>query len=67
MRGFVLMNATHKLTKTGLKKTIWFVISLRCYEMIKLIFLNGTPLRKYSIFQRFVEITRSFRIRLLGW
>jgi glycosyltransferase involved in cell wall biosynthesis len=36
------------------------------YETMKLIF-NRTPLRKYSMFRRFVEITRPVRIRFLGW
>ena len=36
------------------------------YETIKVIF-NKTPLRKYSVFRRFVEITRPLRVRLLGW
>jgi glycosyltransferase involved in cell wall biosynthesis len=36
------------------------------YETMKLIF-NSTPLRRYSIFRRFIEITRPLRIRFLGW
>jgi glycosyltransferase involved in cell wall biosynthesis len=36
------------------------------YETMKLIF-NRTPLRKYSVFRRFVEITRPLRVRCLGW
>jgi len=66
LRGFVLTDATHKLTKTGLKKTKCLTISLSSYERIKLLLLNGT-LRKYHVFQRLIEITRPFRVRLLGW
>lgn len=36
------------------------------YETMKLVF-DRTPLRKYPIFQRVIEITRPLRIRLLGW
>jgi len=36
------------------------------YETMKLIF-DSTPLGKYAIFRRAVEITRPFRIRHLGW
>jgi glycosyltransferase involved in cell wall biosynthesis len=36
------------------------------YETMKLIF-NRTPLRRYPIFRRVVEITRPLRIRFLGW
>ena len=36
------------------------------YETVKFIF-NSTPLRKYAIFRRFIEVTRPLRIRVLGW